>query len=46
STVPKVFIETGNMRNPADATLLENPTFRQHAAAAIADGLARYLAGQ
>ena len=44
STVPKVFIETGNMRNQADAALLESPTFRQQAATAIADGLARYLA--
>jgi N-acetylmuramoyl-L-alanine amidase len=46
STVPKVFIETGNMRNASDAALLTDPTFRQRAAAAIAAGLARFLSGQ
>lgn len=43
STVPKVFIETGNMRNAADAALLESSAFRQRAAAAIASGLERFL---
>jgi N-acetylmuramoyl-L-alanine amidase len=43
STVPKVFIETGNMHNPADAALLESSTFRQRAAIAIASGLKRFL---
>jgi N-acetylmuramoyl-L-alanine amidase len=43
SDVPKVFIETGNMNNPTDARHLEQPSFRQRAAKAIADGLARYL---
>jgi N-acetylmuramoyl-L-alanine amidase len=46
SKVPKVFIETGNMRNDGEAALLEDPTFRQRAARAIADGLAAFLAGR
>jgi N-acetylmuramoyl-L-alanine amidase len=45
STVPKVFIETGNMQNPTDAALLETDAFRQRAATAIATGIAIYLAG-
>jgi N-acetylmuramoyl-L-alanine amidase len=43
STVPKVFIETGNMRNATDASLLTSEDFRQSAASAIADAMARYL---
>ena len=46
STVPKVFIESGNMRNASDELLLENPSFRQRAAAAIAAGLTQYLEGR
>jgi N-acetylmuramoyl-L-alanine amidase len=46
SIVPKVFIETGNMRNATDAALLKSDAFRQRAAMAIANGLASYLAGQ
>jgi N-acetylmuramoyl-L-alanine amidase len=46
SKVPKVFIETGNMRNATDAGMLKSDTFRQQAAMAIADGLAAYLGGQ
>ncbi len=46
STVPKVFIETGNMRNAGDAALLVDASFRQRAADAIAHGLASYLAGR
>ncbi|MDQ6853869.1 MAG: N-acetylmuramoyl-L-alanine amidase [Actinomycetota bacterium] len=46
SKVPKVFIETGNMRNDTDAALLKGDGFRQQAATAIAGGLAVYLAGQ
>lgn len=45
STVPKVFIETGNMHNPADAALLERPAFRQRAADALAHGLETFLLG-
>lgn len=43
STVPKVFIECGNMRNATDASMLKDPSFRQTAAQAIADGIAEYL---
>lgn len=43
SNVPKVFVETGNMRNRADARLLETPAFRERIAQAIAAGLARFL---
>jgi N-acetylmuramoyl-L-alanine amidase len=46
SDVPKVFIETGNMRNTTDAALLKDAAFRQQAAQAIGDGLAAYLAGR
>ena len=43
SDVPKVFVETGNMRNRADARLLESPAFRERIARSIAAGLARFL---
>jgi N-acetylmuramoyl-L-alanine amidase len=46
SDVPKVFIETGNMRNSDDAQRLTDGVFRQQAAVALTDGLTRYLAGQ
>jgi N-acetylmuramoyl-L-alanine amidase len=44
STVPKVLIETGNMRNATDAALLGSPSFHEREAAALAAGLASYLA--
>jgi N-acetylmuramoyl-L-alanine amidase len=43
SNVPKVFIETGNMRNATDAALLESPDFRQREAQALAAALDRFL---
>lgn len=43
STVPKVFIECGNMRDPQDAALLTDPTWRQKAAQGIAKGVADFL---
>jgi N-acetylmuramoyl-L-alanine amidase len=46
STVPKVFIETGNMRNATDAALLTDPAFRQRAAEAISAGLDDFLASR
>jgi N-acetylmuramoyl-L-alanine amidase len=46
SNVPKVFIETGNMRNATDAGLLSSSDFREREANALAHGLANYLAGQ
>ncbi|MFC6081099.1 N-acetylmuramoyl-L-alanine amidase [Sphaerisporangium aureirubrum] len=44
STVPKIFIETGNMRNASDAARLKDPAFRQRIAESLAKGLRSYLA--
>jgi N-acetylmuramoyl-L-alanine amidase len=44
SNVPKVFIETGNMRNAKDAALLSSPTFRQREAHALAAAFEDFLA--
>jgi N-acetylmuramoyl-L-alanine amidase len=46
STVPKVFIECGNMRNSTDAGALTDPAWRQQAARGIADGLTAFLLGK
>ncbi|GII87772.1 hypothetical protein Ssi03_57620 [Sphaerisporangium siamense] len=43
STVPKVFVETGNMRNPRDAAKLKDPSFRQRIADSLVKGLENYL---
>jgi N-acetylmuramoyl-L-alanine amidase len=43
STVPKVLIETANVRNAEDARLLESPAYRQREALALARGLGRFL---
>jgi N-acetylmuramoyl-L-alanine amidase len=43
STVPKVLIETGNMRNVGDARRLESAAYRAREAAALAVGLEAYL---
>ena len=43
SDVPKVFVETANMRNRGDAAQLESPRFRERIARSIAAGLARFL---
>ena len=43
SNVPKVFIETGNMRNETDARLLTSAAWRERAAAAIARGISTFL---
>ncbi|MET9374838.1 N-acetylmuramoyl-L-alanine amidase [Streptomyces sp. NPDC002992] len=45
STVPKVFVECGNMRDPKDAALLTDVAWRQKAAQGIADGIGTYLKG-
>ena len=45
SNVPKVLFESGNMRNPTDAALLQDPLFRQRIADALAGGISRYLVG-
>jgi N-acetylmuramoyl-L-alanine amidase len=43
STVPKVLIECGNMRNATDAALLVSPTWQAQAARAITSGITTYL---
>jgi N-acetylmuramoyl-L-alanine amidase len=43
SHVPKVLLETGNMRNDAEARRLETASVRQRIARGIALGLARFL---
>ncbi|MDQ6648965.1 MAG: N-acetylmuramoyl-L-alanine amidase, partial [Actinomycetota bacterium] len=43
SLVPKVFLESGNMRNATDAARLSDPAYRQQEATAIATGLAAFL---
>jgi N-acetylmuramoyl-L-alanine amidase len=43
SNVPKVFIETANMQNAADAHKLERRGFRKRIARGIRDGLRRFL---
>uniref|UniRef100_UPI000CD537E0 N-acetylmuramoyl-L-alanine amidase n=1 Tax=Streptomyces sp. SM13 TaxID=1983803 RepID=UPI000CD537E0 len=45
STVPKVFVECGNMRDPKDAALLTSASWRQKAAQGLADGIASFLKG-
>ncbi|SCF96529.1 N-acetylmuramoyl-L-alanine amidase, partial [Streptomyces sp. Ncost-T6T-2b] len=45
STVPKVFVECGNMRDPKDAALLTRASWRQKAAQGLADGITSYLKG-
>ncbi|MBO0512282.1 N-acetylmuramoyl-L-alanine amidase [Streptomyces beijiangensis] len=45
STVPKVFIECGNMRDPNDAALMTSASWRQKAAQGIADGIISFLHG-
>ncbi|MGW0839043.1 N-acetylmuramoyl-L-alanine amidase [Streptomyces sp. NPDC002787] len=43
STVPKVFIECGNMRDSKDAALLMSGDWRQKAARGISDGITSFL---
>lgn len=45
STVPKVFIECGNMRDSKDAALLTDAHWRERAARGIADGITDFLRG-
>ncbi|WP_145869496.1 N-acetylmuramoyl-L-alanine amidase [Streptomyces capillispiralis] len=46
STVPKVFIECGNMRDSKDAALLTSGAWRQKAAQGISEGIVSFLRGQ
>ena len=41
--VPAVFIETGNMRNPAEARRMTRPAFRLKVARGIVRGIQRFL---
>ncbi|HXQ75032.1 MAG TPA: N-acetylmuramoyl-L-alanine amidase [Acidimicrobiales bacterium] len=43
TTVPKVFIECANMRNPTDAALIVTSAWQQRAAAAIDAGITEFL---
>ncbi|MER7914908.1 MULTISPECIES: N-acetylmuramoyl-L-alanine amidase [unclassified Streptomyces] len=45
STVPKVFIECGNMRDTKDAALLTSGTWRQKAAQGMSEGIVSFLRG-
>lgn len=45
STVPKVFLEVGNMRNSKDAAQIKDAEWRARAADAAAAGLIRFLVG-
>ncbi|MEU6381375.1 N-acetylmuramoyl-L-alanine amidase [Streptomyces sp. NPDC046909] len=45
STVPKVFIECGNMRDSKDAALLTSGAWRQKAARGISEGIVSFLRG-
>lgn len=44
TTVPKILIECGNMRNAADARLLTSAAFQQRLAAAFTAAITRFLA--
>ncbi|MFH9659734.1 N-acetylmuramoyl-L-alanine amidase [Streptomyces sp. NPDC017248] len=43
STVPKVFLECGNMRDSKDAALLTSGAWRQRAAQGISEGIVSFL---
>ncbi|MGK9458935.1 N-acetylmuramoyl-L-alanine amidase [Streptomyces sp. G6] len=45
STVPKVFIECGNMRDGEDAALLTSGEWRQKAAQGMSEGIVSFLRG-
>ncbi|MET8134907.1 N-acetylmuramoyl-L-alanine amidase [Streptomyces sp. NPDC005251] len=45
STVPKVFIECGNMRDSKDAALLTSGAWREKAARGISEGIVGFLHG-
>ncbi|MDN5383028.1 MULTISPECIES: N-acetylmuramoyl-L-alanine amidase [Streptomyces] len=45
STVPKVFVECGNMRDSKDAALLTSGDWRQKAAEGISEGIVGFLRG-
>jgi N-acetylmuramoyl-L-alanine amidase len=46
TTVPKVLIETGNMRNATDARLLVSSAWQQRAGRAMAQAITEFLTGR
>jgi N-acetylmuramoyl-L-alanine amidase len=44
TTVPKILIECGNMRNATDARLMQSPAFQQQLAAAFTAAIVKFLA--
>jgi N-acetylmuramoyl-L-alanine amidase len=46
TTMPKVLIECGNMRNAADAALLVRPAVQRSIAAALAAAIVKFLTGR
>lgn len=46
STVPKVFVECGNMRDTKDAALLTSGAWRQKAAQGMSEGITGFLRGR
>lgn len=46
TTVPKVLIESGNMQNPTDASLLTDPAFQHRVASALTAAIVAFLTGQ
>ena len=43
TTVPKILIEVGNMKNAADVRLLTSPAFQQHVARALLTAIIKFL---
>jgi N-acetylmuramoyl-L-alanine amidase len=46
TTVPKILIECGNMRNATDAALLASPAFQQRLAAAFTAAIVGFVSGR
>jgi N-acetylmuramoyl-L-alanine amidase len=46
TTVPKVLIECGNMRNATDAALLTSPRFQRRAAQAMVAAVIRFTSSR
>ncbi len=46
TTVPKILIECGNMRNATDARLLVKPRFQRELARAFTDAIVKFLTGR
>jgi N-acetylmuramoyl-L-alanine amidase len=46
TTVPKVLVECGNMRNATDAALLIQPSFQRALARAFTAAIVRFLTGR